>query len=107
MIMGLTGLDVFTRGKAADGLARAKRANNPFDLGVVGNCWDFWTAGKTLGVEYERLYDVPLEGFKEAKRRREKEEEEEGRGKKPKTGLGRFNLSFSRSRSGYEPVSQA
>ena len=106
MIMGLTGLDVFTKGKAADGLARAKRANNPFDMGVVSNCWDFWTAGKTLGVEYERLYDVPPEGFHEAKRRREKEDEEEGRGKKAKTGLGRFHLSFGRNRSGYEPVSQ-
>ncbi|OBZ74694.1 Palmitoyltransferase AKR1 [Grifola frondosa] len=69
-LMNLLGLDRFTKGKAADGLARAAKAPNPFDLGCVGNCRDFWTKGREVGVEYERLYDVPPEGFAEAKRRR-------------------------------------
>ncbi|KAF8991305.1 hypothetical protein BDQ17DRAFT_309236 [Cyathus striatus] len=78
-LMNLLGFDRFTKGRAVDGLARAGKARNPFDLGLVGNCKDFWSAGRELGVEYEMLYDVPLEGFREAKRRREREEEEDGR----------------------------
>jgi len=66
--MNLLGFDRFTKGKAVNGLARAGKASNPFDLGFVGNCKDFWTKGKELGVEYEQLYDVPLEGFREAKK---------------------------------------
>jgi palmitoyltransferase ZDHHC13/17 len=107
-LMNLLGLDRFTKGRAVDGLARASKAPNPFDLGVVGNCKDFWTAGKELGVEYERLYDVPLEGFREAKRRRE-EDEDGGVGtrKGPRKGLF-MGLGFGAgsSRAGYEPVSQ-
>jgi palmitoyltransferase ZDHHC13/17 len=109
-LMQILGFDRFTKGKAADGLARAGSAANPFDLGLVGNCKDFWSAGGELGVEYERLYDVPLEGFAEAKRRREREEaqEDHGVGTRKSTrkswvmglGLGRS------SRAGYEPVSQ-
>ena len=107
-LLALTGLDVFTRGRAADGLARARKASNPFDLGIIGNCKDFWTAGRELGVEYERLYDLPGEGFREAKRRKEREEEEDGRGpgRKGKGHFMGFSLSFGRNRAGYEPVSQ-
>ncbi|KAF7289334.1 Palmitoyltransferase [Mycena indigotica] len=76
--MSILGLDRFTRGRAVDGLARAGTARNPFDLGVVKNCQDFWSKGRELGVQYERLYDVPLEGFAEAKRRREQEEMADG-----------------------------
>lgn len=110
-LMNLLGFDRFTRGKAVDGLARAGKASNPFDLGIVRNCKDFWTAGRELGVEYEKLYDVPIEGFSEAKRRREQDEEGEGiaSGRKgPRKslfmglGLGRAGSS----RGGYEPVSQ-
>jgi len=107
-LMNLLGFDRFTKGRAVDGLARAGKASNPFDLGVFGNCKDFWTAGKELGVEYEKLYDVPLEGFREAKRRREQEEDDGGR-KAPKKslfmglGLGRA----SGSRGTYEPISQS
>ncbi|TFK48187.1 zf-DHHC-domain-containing protein [Heliocybe sulcata] len=113
-LMNLLGLDRFTKGKAVDGLARASKASNPFDLGLVGNCKDFWTKGKELGVEYEQLYDVPMEGFREAKQRREQEEEEEGhaiggsgrkgarKGLLMGLGLGRSGSS----RAGYEPVSQ-
>ncbi|KAJ7455004.1 hypothetical protein B0H11DRAFT_1737147, partial [Mycena galericulata] len=114
-IMNLLGLDRFTRGKAVDGLARAGRASNPFDLGAYRNCRDFWSKGRELGVEYERLYDVPLEGFEEARRRREREEEEEGIGGAGRKGgrkgifmsmgLGGMGIGSS-SRAGYEPVSQ-
>jgi len=114
-LMNLLGFDRFTKGKAVDGLARAGKASNPFDLGIVGNCKDFWTAGKELGVNYEMLYDVPLEGFKEAKRRnREVEEGDVGGGgsRKPTSRKGGLFMGFglgrsSGSRGGYEPVSQA
>jgi palmitoyltransferase len=107
--MNLLGFDRFTKGKAVDGLARAGKASNPFDLGILGNCKDFWTAGRELGVEYEKLYDVPLEGFREAKRRREREDEDDGV-RKPSGRKGLF-MGFglgraSSSRGGYEPVSQ-
>lgn len=113
-ILNLLGFDRFTKGKAVDGLAKASRANNPFDVGVVGNCRDFWTNGKELGVEYEKLYDVPLEGFKEAKLRRVSVREEEDEGRKPASarsglfmGLGSpFSARGNASRQGYEPVSQ-
>ena len=108
-LMNLLGFDRFTKGKAVDGLARAGKASNPFDLGIVGNCKDFWTAGKELGVKYETLYDVPLEGFRE-KKRRDREVEEDGV-RKPSSRKGLF-MGFglgrpSGSRGGYEPVSQA
>lgn len=117
-LMHLLGLDRFTKGKATEGLARSRKADNPFDLGCIGNCKDFWTRGRELGVEYERVYDVPREGFVEAKKRREIEEDStlsagygSGSGssgvgslrKKLTMGLGLG--SFGR-RSGYEPVSQ-
>ncbi|KAJ7808316.1 hypothetical protein B0H14DRAFT_1516721 [Mycena olivaceomarginata] len=118
-LMNLLGFDRFTRGRAASGLARASKASNPFDLGVVRNCRDFWTKGRELGVEYERLYDVPTEGFEEARRRREREEDMEGEGlavgggrKGGKKGilesLG-MSMGMGRagsSRGGYEPISQ-
>ena len=69
-IMNILGLDRFTKGKATEGLARAGSASNPFDLGLVTNCKDFWTTGKELGVEYDTLYDVPLEGFRAARAKR-------------------------------------
>lgn len=115
-LMNLLGLDRFTKGKAVDGLARSSSATNPFDLGVIGNCKDFWTAGRELGVEYEKLYDVPVEGFREAKRMRVRDDDDDdgsARLGKPsgvrKTlfmgmgfGLGRAGSS----RGGYEPVNQ-
>lgn len=108
--MNLLGLDRFTKGKAVDGLARASKASNPFDLGLVGNCKDFWSAGRELGVEYEKLYDVPLEGFREAKRRREREDADEDRALGGRKGLRKtlfMGLGLgSSSRAGYEPVSQ-
>ena len=110
-LMNILGLDRFTKGKAVDGLARAGKASNPFDLGMMGNCKDFWTAGKELGVEYDRLYDVPIEGFSEAKRRREMDEEDDhgvGNSRKGIRSTLFMGLGLGRSsRSGYEPVAQA
>lgn len=108
MLLQLTGLEAFTRGRAADGLKRASKASNPFDLGLLANCRDFWTKGRELGVEYERLYDVPIEGFREARRRREKDEDgDPGSMRKPKSHFMGFSLGLNRTnRAGYEPVSQ-
>jgi len=118
LLLSVLGFDRFTRGKAADGLARAAKAPNPFDLGWIGNCKDFWTKGKELGVDYETLYDVPMEGFREAKRRRVREEAEEGFGSGNKRNSGMLARTMMMGRSltglgggrstrgyGYEPVS--
>ena len=113
-LLQLVGFDRFTSGKAANGLARAGHATNPFNVGVVGNCRDFWTRGQELGVEYDRLYEIPIEGFREARRRREREEAEEpgvgrkGHGLRQKLmlGLGIGGASARAARGGYEPVSQ-
>lgn len=111
-LLNLLGLDRFTRGRAAHGLALASssaRARNPFDLGVVRNCKDFWTMGKEVGVEYGQLYDVPPEGFEEAKRREMDRGEVDhdassGRGKGLLATLG-LRMGGS-SRRGYEPLNQ-
>ena len=88
-LLKLLGLDRFTsRGKAISGLAHATRGDvtNPFDLGVRSNCVDFWTRGKELGVEYERLFEIPEAGrggFRRVvaeRKRREREEKQRARG---------------------------
>lgn len=63
-LLSIVGLDLYTRGKAGQGLRKASQAGNPFDLGLRVNCGDFWTRGKELGVNYETLYDVPVQGFR-------------------------------------------
>lgn len=119
-IMNILGLDRYTKGKATTGLARASSATNPFDLGCVGNCKDFWTTGRELGVEYEVLYEVPLEGFRAARARRGREEGERGGGGRGHHGedgggyLGRrkgkglwMGMGLGRtggSREGYQPI---
>ncbi|KAH9961433.1 hypothetical protein BGW80DRAFT_1564040 [Lactifluus volemus] len=116
-LMQLLGFDRFTSGKAANGLARSGHAANPFNMGIVGNCRDFWTRGRELGVEYERLYEVPPEGFREARRRRELDHDEaeesgipgrKGHGLRQKLllGLGIGGPSARAARGGYEPLSQ-
>ena len=70
--------------------------------------------GQELGVEYDRMYEIPIEGFREARRRRECEEAEEpgvgrkGHGLRQKLmlGLGIGGASARAARGGYEPVSQ-
>lgn len=58
-LLKILGIDRFTEGKAAEGLAKAGTVTNPFDLGIWRNCTDFWSRGRELGVDYTRLYDVP------------------------------------------------
>ncbi|KAG7087803.1 hypothetical protein E1B28_013744 [Marasmius oreades] len=115
-LMNLLGFDRFTKGKGVNQLTRASTAANPFDMGMWGNCKDFWTAGKELGVEYDKLYDVPMEGFVEAKKRRERDEIGEWDGHSRKASrkgmfmglnMGGLNLRMpGSSRGGYEPLSQ-
>ncbi|PWN21085.1 hypothetical protein BCV69DRAFT_298870 [Microstroma glucosiphilum] len=62
-LLSIVGLDLYTKGKAGEGLRRANKAGNPFDLGVRTNCLDFWSRGRELGITYESLYDIPEEGF--------------------------------------------
>jgi len=114
-LLNLLGFDRFTRGRAAHGLAlgsSSARARNPFDIGIVRNCRDFWTMGKELGVEYGQVYDVPPEGFEEAKKRKEIERGELERDHdslgRSKSLLGKLGLrmGMGSSRRGYEPLSQ-
>ncbi|KAG8811607.1 palmitoyltransferase akr1 [Serendipita sp. 400] len=81
-LMKLMGLDRFTQSRDREGLLKLGKkgtgARNPFDLGCMGNCRDFWTNGREVGVDYQRLYEVPSEGFQESKRRRRERLEEEG-----------------------------
>ncbi|EJD42927.1 ankyrin [Auricularia subglabra TFB-10046 SS5] len=101
-LLNVLGLDRFTKGKAVDGLARAGKASNPFNVGVVGNCRDFWTGGRELGVDYQRLYAVPPEGWAERKRRWA----EQDSGRRPEGLLAKMGLRMGggRSREGYLPV---
>lgn len=38
--------------------------SNPFDVGLLGNCIDFWTKGQALNVDYVALHSVPPGGFR-------------------------------------------
>jgi len=67
--------------------------------------------GKELGVEYPQVYDVPPEGFDEAKRRKEAERElehghEGGSSARGKSLLSRLRMGMGGGRGAYEPVSQ-
>ncbi|PWN28927.1 hypothetical protein BDZ90DRAFT_230930 [Jaminaea rosea] len=63
-LLSIVGLDLYTKGKAGEGLRKAGQGGNPFDLGLTINCQDFWSRGRELDVSYESLYDVPEEGFR-------------------------------------------
>lgn len=62
-LLRVVGLDLYTRGKAGEGIRRAGKGGNPFDLGFRANCRDFWSQGGELGVDYTSLFDVPPQGF--------------------------------------------
>ncbi|KAI5454987.1 palmitoyltransferase akr1 [Naganishia albida] len=65
-MLQLLGLDRFTKGKAMSGMRKSGQGgagSNPFSLGIVGNCHDFWTNGGALGVDYTALYEIPENGF--------------------------------------------
>ncbi|KAG8852327.1 palmitoyltransferase akr1 [Serendipita sp. 405] len=53
-------------------------AATTFDSFLTSLLIDFWTNGREVGVDYQRLYEVPSEGFQESKRRRRERLEEEG-----------------------------
>lgn len=114
-VLNILGFDRFTRGKATEGLVRASKASNPFDFGCRSNCKDFWTAGGELGIEYQRLYDVPIEGFKVGSARRKEDDRERdddhgsvgsgSGGGRRKSGLFMgLGLGRSTSRDGYQPI---
>ncbi|KAH7107873.1 ankyrin [Auriculariales sp. MPI-PUGE-AT-0066] len=106
-ILHVLGLDRFTKGKAVDGLARAGRAANPFNVGLIGNCRDFWSAGRELGVDYTTLYAIPPEGWAEARRQRRWEEQSDnGTGRTSSSLLAKMGLRIGggRTRQGYLPV---
>lgn len=60
-LLSIVGLDLYTRGKAGEGLKRASGAANPFDHGWLSNCKDFWSKGQDLSIDYATLYDLPGE----------------------------------------------
>ncbi|GAC75716.1 ankyrin repeat and DHHC-type Zn-finger domain containing proteins [Moesziomyces antarcticus T-34] len=60
-LLSVVGLDLYTRGKAGEGLKRANAALNPFDHGMLANCKDFWSKGADLAIDYPTLYDLPAE----------------------------------------------
>jgi palmitoyltransferase len=70
--------------------------------------------GKELGVEYGQVYDIPLEGFDEAKRRKEAErgdpdlDHDGSNTSRSKSLLGKLSMRMGvgSSRRGYEPVNQ-
>jgi hypothetical protein len=100
-LLAIVGLDLYTRGRGAEGMARAAadkdKGTNPFDVGFIRNCTDFWTRGKTLQVDYERLYDIPPEGFPAliSKRKRMRVEQKEAGDNVRSRGSGYEMLSQS------------
>lgn len=79
-LLAIVGLDLYTKGRGAEGMVKAaeKSGANPFDVGLMRNCTDFWTRGRTLGVEYEKLYDLPPEGFRAVIAQRKRMQKEAG-----------------------------
>ncbi|KAG7531769.1 hypothetical protein FFLO_04138 [Filobasidium floriforme] len=61
-LLQLLGLDRFTKGAAGRGMRLAEEGGgNPFDMGIVTNCEDFWTRGQALDIDYKELYSIPNE----------------------------------------------
>ncbi|ORX41281.1 DHHC palmitoyltransferase-domain-containing protein [Kockovaella imperatae] len=83
-MMQVLGLDRFTKGKALGGMRKAGRDQNPFDMGIIQNCSDFWLHPND--IDYTQVYEIPAEGWKSYRRRA-----------KMSTGVG--------AKGAYEPVS--
>jgi hypothetical protein len=79
-MLHLVGLDLYTRGKAGEGMRRADAAANPFDQGLRRNCEDFWTRGRALDVDYMTLYEIPDAGLGSRARRTKSESKTRSRG---------------------------
>lgn len=111
-LLKILGIDRFTKGKAAEGLAHAGDFPNPFDLGMYGNCVDFWSRGRELGITYERLYDIPEGGFRRAVRERKRKEkagkngEAQREGERRAKGKGRAGAGYERLAMRDDPVEE-
>ncbi|WRT63294.1 uncharacterized protein IL334_000199 [Kwoniella shivajii] len=66
-LMNILGLDRFTKGKAIGGMKKAGKDQNPFDMGFVKNCSDFWIPSRD--IDYTQLYEIPPEGWRAYRRR--------------------------------------
>ncbi|OXG40718.1 palmitoyltransferase AKR1 [Cryptococcus neoformans Bt15] len=66
-LMTILGLDRFTKGKALGGMKKAGRDQNPFDMGIVKNCIDFWLPDND--VDYMTLYEIPPGGWRAYRRK--------------------------------------
>ncbi|WVQ64390.1 uncharacterized protein L199_002556 [Kwoniella botswanensis] len=66
-LMNILGLDRFTKGKALGGMKKAGRDQNPFDMGFVQNCTDFWIPSRD--IDYTQLYEIPSEGWRAYRRK--------------------------------------
>lgn len=52
-LMKLMGLDRFAQKRDREGLVQLGRENrNPFDLGCIGNCRDFWSTGREVSISF-------------------------------------------------------
>lgn len=53
-LLAIVGLDLYTKGRGAEGIAKAAKpgnGGNPFDVGMIKNCTDFWTTGRTRAFQ--------------------------------------------------------
>ncbi|WVO16059.1 palmitoyltransferase AKR1 [Cryptococcus depauperatus] len=66
-LLNVLGLDRFTRGQALGGMRRAGRDQNPFDMGMLKNCSDFWFPDDD--IDYTRFYEIPPEGWRTYRRK--------------------------------------
>jgi hypothetical protein len=64
-LMHLLGFNCFTLGKVANRLMCAGHAANPFNISIVGNCCNFWTRWHKLGIKYDWLFEISVEGLRE------------------------------------------
>lgn len=85
-LLKLLGLDRFLSSSSSSSRTpnrTVSTVSNPFSLSPSQNCLDFWTRGGELGVDYERVYEVPKGGWKRVvaeRKRREREEKARGAG---------------------------
>ncbi|WWC85410.1 uncharacterized protein L201_000273 [Kwoniella dendrophila CBS 6074] len=66
-LMNILGLDRFTKGKALGGMKKAGKDQNPFDMGFIQNCTDFWIPSRD--IDYTQLYEIPTEGWRAYRRK--------------------------------------
>ena len=73
--------------------ARAEGQGNPFDVGLWRNCTDFWSRGRTLGIEsYTTLYEIPPGGFKSVLARKAEQRHEKRTPGAPSSARGSYAM---------------